>query len=62
MSDMNFKVGDRVLKTGGSYQAFGTIVAAFKTRDGSERYVFEFDLPPGMLHIFGPQNLVLEKP
>jgi hypothetical protein len=54
---MKFKAGELVMKVGGSYQATGIIVAAFKTLAGAERYVFEFDRPNGMLHIFGPQQL-----
>ena len=49
--------GERANKVGGSYQATGTIVASFRTLAGAERYVFEFDNPPGMLHIFGPSQL-----
>lgn len=51
------QAGDRARKVGGSYQATGWIVAAFKTRAGDLRYVFEFDQPAGMLHIFGPAQL-----
>ena len=61
MNDMNFAVGDKVEKIGGSYQCSGTIVGAFRTLAGAERYVFEFDNPAGMLHIFGPGNLTLRK-
>jgi len=50
-------VGDKACKIGGSYQATGTIVAKFKARDGSDRYVFDFDNPAGMLHIFGATQL-----
>jgi hypothetical protein len=57
-ANVKFTVGDRVEKIGGSYQALGWIVAAFRTRVGAERYVFEFDVPSGMLHIFGPDQLV----
>ena len=52
-----FEVGDRVRKVGGSYQANGTVVAAFKTRAGKQRYVFEFDEFAGMLHIFNHEQL-----
>lgn len=52
-----FSIGDKVVKVGGSYQSTGTIVAAFKARDGSPRYVFDFDNPAGMLHIFGELQL-----
>jgi hypothetical protein len=45
----------------GSYEASGTIVSEFKTLDGATRYVFEFDEPRGMLHIFGESNLIIEE-
>jgi hypothetical protein len=44
-------------KVGGSYQAVGWIVSMFQTRDGHWRYVFEFDEPHGMLHIFSSNQL-----
>jgi hypothetical protein len=59
---MKFLPLDRVEKVGGSFQATGVIVAAFKTLDGQERYVFEFDVPKGMLHIYGPGQLEYPKP
>lgn len=49
--------GDRVLKTGGSFEATGTIVAAFNNTSGDARYVMEFDVPPGMLHIYTANQL-----
>lgn len=52
-----FEIGSRVRKVGGSYQANGTVVAAFKTRAGKQRYVFEFDEFAGMLHIFNHEQL-----
>ena len=52
-----FRVGDKVEKVGGSYQAEGIIAAAFKTRKGENRYVFDFDDPEGILHIFGEKQL-----
>ncbi|MBK8191573.1 MAG: hypothetical protein IPK79_14135 [Vampirovibrionales bacterium] len=52
-----FKFGDRVRKVGGSYQANGTIRAAFQTRNGQQRYVFDFDTPAGLLHIFNHEQL-----
>lgn len=52
-----FVAGERVRKVGGSYQANGWIAAAFTTRTGEERYVFEFETPPGMLHIFREDQL-----
>jgi len=62
MSDL--RVGDRAMKIGGSYQATGTIVASFSTRASKPRFVFEFDTPPGLLHIFGPAQLerIVHKP
>ncbi len=53
----SFDVGTRVRKVGGSYEANGTVVSAFKTRAGKQRYVFEFDEPAGMLHIFNHEQL-----
>jgi hypothetical protein len=52
------KAGQRAQKVGGSYQATGTIVSSFQTLNGFQRYVFEFDTPAGMLHIFGPEQVV----
>jgi len=52
-----FEVGDRVRKVGGSYQATGTIRAVFITRNSEQRFVFDFDEPPGLLHIFGPAQI-----
>jgi lysozyme len=50
-------IGERVQKIGGSYQASGEIRAVFTTRAGQKRAVFEFDEPPGMLHIFNLDQL-----
>jgi hypothetical protein len=57
-----FKVGQRVEKVGGSYQATGKIVAVFQADDGTARYVFRFDQPAGLLHIFNEKNLKNEDP
>lgn len=51
------KIGDRVEKVGGSYQATGTIKAVFDADDKTPRYVFRFDNPPGLLHIFNGKQL-----
>lgn len=51
------KTGDKARKIGGSYQATGWIVSAFLTRSGAPRYVFEFETPPGMLHIFNADQV-----
>ena len=53
-----FNEGDRVRKTGGSYQADGIIVGIAVTTMGDVRYVFEFEDYPGMLHIFNETQLV----
>lgn len=58
MTDFKFKVGDHVRKVGGSYEATGTIKAAFRADDGTARYVFRFDNPPGLLHIYNEGNIV----
>lgn len=50
-------VGTRANKIGGSFQASGVVVGNFKTLGGEQRYVFEFDVPAGMLHIYGPSQL-----
>ena len=44
--------GTRVRKIGGNYQATGEIVASWIELDGKPRYVFRFDEPRGLLHIF----------
>lgn len=51
------EAGQRARKIGGSYQAAGTIVSVFETTAGLQRYVFEFDSPAGMLHIFNGTQL-----
>lgn len=50
-------VGDRALKIGGSFTASGVIVAAFETTEGAQRYVFEFETPKGMLHLYSANQL-----
>lgn len=57
MTDFKFKVDEHVRKVGGSYQATGTIKAAFLADDGTARYVFRFDDPPGLLHIYNDGNI-----
>lgn len=54
-----FKVGDRVRKIGGTYQAEGIIVGVAVTTRNDVRYVFEFEQFPGMLHIFNESQLEL---
>lgn len=48
--------GDRVVKPKG-YPFPGMVVATFKTRSGATRHVVESDTSPGLLHIFGPEQL-----
>lgn len=58
MNDKDYlSVGEWVEKIGGSYQATGTIKARFKADDGTWRYVFRFDNPAGLLHIFNGNQL-----
>lgn len=57
MTDFKFKVDEHVRKVGGSYQGTGVIKAAFRADDGTARYVFRFDHPPGLLHIFNDGQL-----
>jgi hypothetical protein len=53
-----FAVNDRVEKIGGAYTLPGVIVAAFRTLGDAERYVVEHaPAAPGLLHIYGPDNL-----
>jgi hypothetical protein len=53
---LKFKVGDKVTKPQG-YPFPGEVVAAFRTRQGEERYVVESLILPGMLHIFSGTQL-----
>lgn len=55
--DLKFQNGDRVRKTGGTYEADGYIVGIAVTTTGQVRYVFEFEAFPGMLHIFNESQL-----
>jgi hypothetical protein len=49
-------VGDRVLKTGGDYEAEGEVRAVLTKRDGTPRIVVEFDAPRGLLFIMRPDQ------
>jgi len=57
MKNYQFELEERVKKTKGSYQAEGIIKARFLADDGTPRYVFRFDEPPGLLHIFNETQL-----
>lgn len=51
-------VGDRVRKSGGSFEHTGTVVSVFRTLGGEYRLVLEFDVPvEGMLHIYRPDQV-----
>ena len=55
---MKFQAGDPAIKVGGNFQHTGTIVSAFCTTAGAERYVIEFDPPVGgMLHVYTGEQL-----
>ncbi len=60
MNEYLFEINDVVMKVGGSYQATGVIKARFFADDGSPRYVFRFDSPAGLLHIFNEKQLSKE--
>lgn len=62
VNDFKFKVDEPVRKVGGSYQGTGVIKAAFRADDGTARYVFRFDNPPGLLHIFNENQLEIILP
>ena len=53
-----FDIGDRVRKVGGDYQYRGIVVAAFKKRSGSPRFVVENS--DGMLFIFNEKGLEMD--
>jgi hypothetical protein len=56
--ELKMKVGDKVIKVGGSFQHTGTLVAVFQTTAGTERVVIEFDNPvSGMLHVYRPDQV-----
>lgn len=50
------KVGSKVRKITG-YKCNGEILSIFKTKGGEIKVVVEFDLIPGLLHIFSPEQL-----
>ena len=52
-----FKIGDRVEKYKGGYQAIGTVVSRFVTLNHVVRYVVEYDVPAGLLHIHSDGDL-----
>lgn len=56
-----FSVGDRAYKNKGNYQAEGTIVGRFASEyddnNSNMQYVFLFDNPRGLLHIFSEHQL-----
>ena len=58
MSEFEFRPGDKVEKYTGDYTLAGVVVASFFTMKGHVRYVVEHQpLAPGLLHIYGPNNL-----
>lgn len=54
--DFKLARGNQVWKPKG-YAFEGTVVAAFVTFQGHERYVVESRLSPGLLHIFNPDQI-----
>jgi len=57
MNEYQFDENQIVYKVGGSYQASGIIKSRFLADDNTPRYVFRFDNPPGLLHIFNEKQL-----
>jgi hypothetical protein len=53
----SFNVGDRVEKYRGGYKAKGTVIATGKTRSGAIRYMVEYDVPLGLIHIHSDNDL-----
>lgn len=53
----SFIIGDRVEKYKGGYTAIGTVIASGKTRSGAVRYMVEYDVPVGLLHIHSDNDL-----
>lgn len=53
----SFTIGDRVEKYKGGYTAIGTVIAAGKTSSGAVRYMVEYDVPVGLLHIHSDNDL-----
>ncbi len=49
--------GRRARKVGGKFQAEGHVVSTFTNLAGDTYHVFEFDVPPGMLHIYTPAQI-----
>lgn len=54
--DYKFHIGQRVRVKDQPYHALGRIVARWMSETG-ERYVFEFDTPRGLVHIFNAAQL-----
>ena len=52
---MKFKIGDKVVKSGGDYYFIGEIVASFNKLSGPERYVVENK--DGVLYIFSEKQI-----
>jgi hypothetical protein len=55
-----FKVGDRVMKCKGRYQAYGTVIGLGVTKDGTVLYMVEYDAVEGLVHIHSDRDLMAE--
>jgi hypothetical protein len=55
----SFSVGDRVEKYKGGYVVTGTIIGFGKTKAGAVRYMVEYDVIEGLLHIHSDNDLRL---
>ena len=54
---MKFNIGDIVTKVTGDYHLIGTVVSAFKKLDGTDRFIVEVHVVPGLLLIFNEKQL-----
>jgi hypothetical protein len=56
--EIEFKVGDLVIKSGGDYTFTGVVVSVFSKLSGVTRVVVEN--PDGIVHIFNAKQLQLK--
>jgi hypothetical protein len=55
----HFRNGDRVKKYKGGYVATGTIIGVGKTKAGEIRYMVEYDVVEGLIHVHSDSDLRL---
>ena len=57
MKPATFRSGTRRAKSAAAIRQQEPSAPCFITRDEEQRFVFDFDEPPGLLHIFGPAQI-----